>query len=185
MLPYKPILKNRREFQNGKRAWYLLHWAREKQIFTSPKIVAPQRSKINTFAYNEVPWFASADVYFISAPNLEIKQAKYELKYLVAILNSKLYYHWFYHMGKRKGESLELLATPLSETAIHDATKLQKNELINLVDEILILTQHADYMKDIIKQENVKLLQQQIDKLVYKIYELTPEEIKYIENTKF
>lgn len=182
LLPYKSILQDRIEFKSGNRAWHLLHRAREEQIFTLPKIVAPQRSPINTFAYNEIPWFASADVYFITAPDLEINQAKYELKYILALLNSKLYYHWFYHMGKRKGESLELYATPLAETVIYDAMKPQKDEFVSLVDEVLMITQQDDYIKDGLKQERVKLLQKQIDKLVYELYELTTEEIALIES---
>jgi len=71
--------------------------------FDSPKIVAPQRSPKNTFGYNEVPWYASADVYFITQ-----KDENVSLKYILALLNSKLYYLWLYYRGKRKGEFLEL-----------------------------------------------------------------------------
>lgn len=39
-------------------------------------------------------------------------------KYLLALLNSKLIYFWLYYRGKRKGETLELYATPLSEIPI-------------------------------------------------------------------
>jgi adenine-specific DNA-methyltransferase len=37
-----------------------------KLDFSNPKIIAPQRSKSNTFAYTEKEWFASADVYYIT-----------------------------------------------------------------------------------------------------------------------
>ena len=39
---------------------------RRKLDFSIPKIIAPQRSKSNTFAYTEKEWFASADVYYIT-----------------------------------------------------------------------------------------------------------------------
>lgn len=98
-------------FKRG--AYYCVSYARDVEYFESPKIVVPQRSMENTFGYNEVSWYASADVYFLIQ-----KDTKVKLKYVLALLNSKLYYKWFYHKGKRKGESLELYLIPLSETPI-------------------------------------------------------------------
>jgi len=178
---YKTLLSNRDEFLAQSKPWYLLHRARDQAIFTSPKIVAPQRSKSNTFGYNDVEWFAATDVFFITAPNLELNQAKYELKYVLALLNSKLYYHWFYHMGKRKGESLELIGAPLSETVIYDASNKQKDEIVSVVADILHITQQDDYLEKPEKQSLVKELQKKIDQLVYALYELTPEEIAIVE----
>jgi len=48
-------------------AWWALSSARKDFDFGTPKIVAPQRSYTNTFGYNEISWYASADVYFITA----------------------------------------------------------------------------------------------------------------------
>jgi len=45
--------------------YYCISYPREQRVFEDPKIVLPQRSPQNTFAYNTVPWCASADVYFI------------------------------------------------------------------------------------------------------------------------
>ena len=174
LLPFKPILISRREFSGGARPWFLLHWARSKEIFTKPKIVATQRSSINTFAYNEIPWFASADVYFITCKNnILTDDAKIKLKYITALLNSKLFYYWFYNFGKRKGNSLELYATPLSEAPIYRATFSQMQPLITLVDEIIHLKAGGG--------TDTAHLQQQIDALVYELYQLTPDEIAIIE----
>lgn len=107
---FMPILTNRREYIRGYIDYYNLQWSRKKEIFLSEKIVAPQRSSNNTFAYNDIPWFASADVYYITN-----KEPGYNLKYLTAILNSDIYYLWLYHRGKRKGGILELYQTPLKE----------------------------------------------------------------------
>ena len=51
--------------------YYCVSYARDEKIFTSPKIVAPQRALSNIFGYNEVPWYASADVYFITEKDKE------------------------------------------------------------------------------------------------------------------
>ena len=67
---YRPILSKIREINNEKTEyWYQLRrGTAHPHIFTSAKIVCPQRSKANTFGYNECDWYASADVYYITNP---------------------------------------------------------------------------------------------------------------------
>jgi len=52
---------------------------------------------------------------------------------------------------------------------------------INLVNQILSITQSNDYLRNPKKQMQVKSLETEIDQLVYKLYNLTPEEIKIVE----
>ncbi len=163
-------------FQRGE--YYCVSYARDTGIeyFEIPKIVAPQRSKKNTFGYNESSWYASADVYYIVEKSKSLK-----LKYILALLNSKLYYLWLYFRGKRKGEMLELYLTPLSEIPIKEISKEQQKPFIELVDKILSITKNKDYLDNPDKQAKVKRLEKEIDQLVYKLYELTPKEIEIVE----
>ena len=144
--------------------------------FNAPKIVAPQRSKTNTFGYNECEWYASADVYFITEAKPE-----YQLKYILSLLNSKLYYVWLYNKGKRKGESLELYQKPLSEIPIKKVDTQAQNKFISIVDKILAITQTDDYLQNQGKQNAVKEYEKQIDVMVYKLYELTYDEVRFID----
>ncbi|WP_425446650.1 Eco57I restriction-modification methylase domain-containing protein [Dethiothermospora halolimnae] len=162
---YYPILSQRREVKKGSIEFFHLQWGRNEKIFRGEKIIAPQRNKLNTFAYNDNLWYSSADVYYITPKDNSI-----ELKYLLAILNSKLYYIWFYYRGKRKGEALELYQTPLKETPVL-LTKDRMNEIIELVDLILV---ESD-------ENNRKLLETRIDKIIYQIYDLNDKEIKKID----
>jgi adenine-specific DNA-methyltransferase len=157
--------------------YYCVSYARDEKFFNSPKIVAPQRTPSNIFGYNEVPWFASADVYFITP-----KHAGIQLKYVLSLINSKLYYIWLYHMGKRKGEYLELYLKPLSQIPIKIIPVLDQNPFIDIADQILSTTKDDDYPDNPEKQARVKELEKEIDKLVYKLYDLTPEEIDIVEN---
>lgn len=129
--PFKEILKERREVAANRRSWWELQWPRREEIFEGPKLVVPQRSKINAFAYNEVPWYASADVYFITQ-----KQFKVKLKYILALLNSNLYYLWLYYKGKKKGNLLELYQQPLTEVPIKIINHAQQDIFVDLVDKI-------------------------------------------------
>jgi len=139
--------------------------------FIGEKIVVPQRSRRNTFGYNEIPWYASADVYFITEKDKSVL-----LKYVLALLNSKLYYLWLYHRGKRKGEMLELYQHPLSEIPI-ERTPLSGQQLfVDLVDKILLKKQSTD-------DSDTSGLELEIDKLVYQLYGLSPDEIALIEST--
>ena len=49
------------------------------------------------------------------------------------------------------------------------------------LNKILSLTQSEDYLENPQKQAKVKEYERQIDQLVYKLYNLTEEEIKIIE----
>jgi len=152
-----------------------LHRPRDIQ-FDGPKIVAPQRSSRNTFGYNEIPWYASADVYFITQ-----KDQSVDLKYILALLNSKVYYLWLYHRGKRKGETLELYQTPLTQVPIPKIPIKDQTPFIQVVEEILQLVNSDGYVSDKSKQQKVSLLEKSIDRKVYELLKFTDAEIEFIE----
>jgi adenine-specific DNA-methyltransferase len=159
------------ELSKAKRLkrWWALSSSRREFDFDAPKLVSPQRSYSNTFAYTEKSWYASADVYFISE-----KENGLSLKYILGILNSKLIYYWLYNRGKRKGEMLELYLTPISEIPIKKPNELESNKMESLVNNILTLKKN-NLDVDTTKLEN------QIDNFVYKLYELTYDEVKVID----
>jgi len=171
---YKQILVRIREINNESvDDWlYLRRGTSHQQIFEGKKIVAPQRSQSNSFGYNEVPWYASADVYLIT----EKLGVEYSLKALLGILNSKLIYLWLYHRGKRKGEVLELYRTPLAQIPIIEATATQQKEIVGIVDEIL-------KNKETNPDACTSALESQVDQLVYQLYGLSSDEIAIVESS--
>jgi adenine-specific DNA-methyltransferase len=174
---YRTVLENRPQtgtlqsaFKNG--YWYVLTTSR-KLNFSGPKIVVPQRSPSNNFGYTELPWFAASDVYFITA-----KDQKYPLKFLLGLLNSKLFYFWLYFRGKRKGEILELFGTPLSEIPIRIVEKNKQEEIISLVNMILDYGPNSGSTNI----ERVKLIEKELNNKVYELYKLDPSEINLVES---
>ena len=162
---YRTILENRKENANGidkaiAKGLYYFGSVRRKLDFSRTKIVSPQRSKTNKFAFTDGDWFASADVYYISSDNESV-----DLKYVLGILNSKLYYLWFYHRGKRKGEMLELYQKPLSETPI--LLEKDNSKITQIVNSII---------EDKEKGKSTKQLKQKLDVVVCKHYDLDYEE---------
>jgi adenine-specific DNA-methyltransferase len=66
---------------------YGLHRAREQQFFEGTKIISLRKTSKPYFTYTEFPCYVS-QTYFV------IKPGDIDLKYLTAILNSKLIYFW-------------------------------------------------------------------------------------------
>jgi adenine-specific DNA-methyltransferase len=175
---YRDNLQERREVYKGSRNWYDLWRSRSKVIFEGEKIVAPYRSKTNTFGYNEIPWYAASDVYFLTQKDKQVS-----LKYILGLLNSKLYHLWLCQRGKRKGKILELFYQPLSEIPVKNISQNERKPFVDLVDKILQITKVGDYLESAEKQATVKDIEHQIDELVYKLYGLTEDEIKIVENS--
>ena len=57
-----------------------------------------------------------------------------------------------------------------------------KEVIVNIVDKILAITKDEDYLQNSQKQAKVKEYEHQIDQIVYKLYGLTEEEIKIVED---
>lgn len=72
-----------------------------------------------------------------------------------------------------------LVALPLNTASTND-----QKSFVEIVDKILSRTQSVDYLQNPAKQAKVHDLEKQIDKLVYDLYNLTPEEIKIVENSQ-
>ncbi|MBO6586782.1 MAG: N-6 DNA methylase [Gracilimonas sp.] len=169
LMRFEGILKDRREYKNGRIKYFQLQWPRDENIFKSPKICVPYRVKDNCFAYNEIDWYCRSDCYLITHKN---DHEDVQLKYLLALINSSLFFFWLYHRGKRKGETLELFYTPLSEIPIYLAHEKIQAELIEKVEKIERLRSDG---------QNTTALEQQIDTLVYKLYNLTWEEVQVVD----
>ncbi len=157
---FKTILESRSEFVNNGRPWQELHRARERRIFEGPKLVCSYRTYNNSFAYNETPFYAGADLTLITAD----ASAQIDLFYLLGLLNSSLMYTWFYHRGKRKGDMLELKAVPVSEVPIARSEQLEKKIAA------VARTAHSELTKT--PGANINQLNVKLDELVYELYEL-------------
>jgi len=79
--------------------------------------------------------------------------------------------------------------TPAGEQAVKDIQYFplpkwenNKADLENMVKTIHSVTKDDDYLQNPTKQAQVKQYEKQIDQMVYKLYGLTDEKIKIIEN---
>ncbi|EAI1029907.1 class I SAM-dependent DNA methyltransferase [Campylobacter coli] len=169
---FRSIMNNRRENLNKRLDFYHLHWARDERFFESgEKIVSVRKCIEPIFSY------LNNEAYVMLSLNV-IKTQRINVKYLTAILNSKLVAFWLKHKGKMQGNNYQIDKEPLLNIPIVDTNSKNKklaDELINLVDGIL-------KAKEQNKNANTQELENKINSLVYKLYNLTEDEIKIIEN---
>ncbi len=109
---------------------------------------------------------------------VSIIKEKYEneidAKYLLALLNSKLYTLWLENQGKRKGEMLELYGAPLNEIPIKVIPLKYQQKFIQLINQILEIQENR-------LNSSINDLQQEIDFMTYEIFKLTKNEISIVE----
>ncbi|EJK2014721.1 class I SAM-dependent DNA methyltransferase [Campylobacter coli] len=169
---FRSIMNNRRENLNKRLDFYHLHWARDERFFESgEKIVSVRKCIEPIFSY------LNNEAYVMLSLNV-IKTQRINVKYLTAILNSKLVAFWLKHKGKMQGNNYQIDKEPLLNIPvvnINSKNEKLANKLISLVDEIL-------KAKEQDKNANTQELENKINSLVYKLYNLTEDEIKIIEN---
>ena len=186
---YSKIIKARSQDRGEIKAalklgkWWVVFASRNDTNFEDEKIVAPQRSPTNTFGYNSVKWYGSADVYFITNNS---NSDNISLKYILSLLNSKLYYFWLVNKGKTKGDLLELYYTPLTEIPIKIIGEKEQEPFINLADNLIKLNKELKSCtvpnKCRLLENRISVLNNEINKLVYELYGLSDEEIEIIED---
>jgi len=116
----------------------------------------------------------------------KIKQCKdYNEKFIIALLNSKLMEFWYFStFGEKERKTFpHLTQGKILEFPIIPESLQNQQPFVRLVDNILTITKSNDYLENSVKKEEVKEYGKQIDQMVYKLYELTPEEIEIVENT--
>lgn len=106
---------------------------------------------------------------------------KYSIKYLQAILNSKLIK---FYVNELLYDGTHFYPDHMKSLPIKILREKEQKPFIDLVEKILAITKDDDYLENLTKQAKVHEYEKQIDQLVYKLYGLTPAEIKIIENLK-
>jgi len=114
-----------------------------------------------------------------------LKRDDFSLKYVAALINSSLFNHYYKTISLETGrvmaqtdiETIESL--PAKEISLGE-----QKPFIDLVDKILSITRNEDYLTNQVRQAKVYEYEKQIDQIVYKLYGLTPEEIKIVEGVR-
>lgn len=172
---YQKVLRGK-EFKKYKTLWkgdYIKYgdwlWCRRKpKFFTEPKIFLRQT------ADRPIGVFISEEFYAIDSVHSIISLSdSYNLKYILAILNSKLGSYMYRLLIPEQGKVFaQVKLTFLRRIPVKKAGKSIQNKFCNLVDLI---------QKN--KSENIDTnsLESKIDTLTYKLYNLTHQEVLIID----
>lgn len=140
---------------------YGLHRARDEKFFQGEKIISLRKCvKEPIFTY------CKEDCY-VPQTFFSIKTDRFNMKYLTGLLNSKLIAFWLRYMGKMQGSNYQIDKEPLMNIPIKIASNEIEEKIINLVERIVELKKLDKDTQD---------LENQIDEMVYGLYELTEEE---------
>ncbi|RXJ96003.1 restriction endonuclease subunit M [Arcobacter sp. AHV-9/2010] len=175
---------------------YGLHRSRDERFFKNEKIISLRKCKTPTFTYTNFDCYVS-QTYFVIQTN------RVDLRYLTSLLNSKLIAFWLKYKGKMQGDIFQVDKEPLLNLPILKIDEESQKPFIKLVDEILeskqkikdykplldeaIKTNNFDreiaLKKELENLENICTTNEKtIDQMVYKLYDLTPDEIKIVES---
>lgn len=162
--------------------------------FEKVKIVYPDIANKLTFTFDNEGYYFNNTVYFIDTDS----------KYLFALLNSKVVNYYYGFISSQLGaKGLRAFTVYLKEIPIPKIEEEKQQPFIKLVDEILeakekikdykILLEEAtktdNFDREIKLKKELEILgnicttnEKEIDQMVYKLYDLTDDEIKIVEN---
>ena len=182
LLKYKEALSKRNKEETGVRyEWYVLQRCAASYYseFEKEKIVYPEIVRRPQFYYDTEKFYIEATGFVMTGEYI---------KYICGLLNSKptsFFFKNYYSGGglgdkgyRYKKDYLEKLPIPPISSENEPIVK----QIETLVDKVLAIAKDKDYLQNPEKQAKVKEHERQIDQLVYKLYNLTPEEIKIVEN---
>ncbi len=168
-----------RKVITSSNAPYGLHRPRQIKYFNRMKIIFKNMFATPEFTYDEEKYF-----FGFSFSSIIERDKNFDLKYILALLNSSFALLWYKRNCKKRGIGFDVGVQKIRNFPIKKITNNEQIPFIELVNKIFNITKTDDYLENTDKQAQVREYEKQIDQLVYKLYELTPEEIKIVENFK-
>jgi hypothetical protein len=196
LLENKDFLENRATVKNEGRVWWRYSRPMHKNFYNLNKIWCSYRSKENIFCFDDTKEYiglTNTTVIFDTNDDLD-------LKYLLALLNSKTLNFRYKSIGKQTGSGVyEYFENGVGKLPIPDIPKEEQKPFINLVNTIIESKEkitkykkHFDSLNAVDKieiQEEIEKLEtlvlnsvNEIDSLVYELYGLSGDEIGIIED---
>ncbi|MFC2762024.1 MAG: Eco57I restriction-modification methylase domain-containing protein [Prevotella denticola] len=175
---YQPILRGKdiNRFSITDPHLYLqygkhLACPRNKEIFEQPKILIREAGSVITATYDDNNFYIMSSLY-----NAILRDKAFSLKYLLGLLNSRLFQFLMYKLTfeKTRGAFTKAKIFHYYELPVKDCSPVSQQEIIGTVDEIL-----AEKKKN--PMVNVGNLEFILNKLVYDLYGLTDDEIRIVE----
>ena len=144
-----------------------------KSLFEQEKLIICQNALRLRATYDDKNFYCK-DTFFVASLNDNLKN-DFNLKFFLALLNSKLLHYYYGNIYKGThvaGGYLHYLIGYLYSLPIAKPTKKQQSDIVVLVEKILKSTDEKEFSKT----------DKDIDQLIYNLYELNEEEIKIVNS---
>ena len=182
-------LEKRAAFKRGDCDWWRYTWPLQRELYNRPRIICPYLAKENRFAIDENFRFIGLTDTTVIFPTTE----KEDLRYICAILNSRLLNLRFKGIGKLKSNGIReyfdnsVSKMPIRRISPKDARDVEIHDRIvalynSLAETLHILTQPlaATVARDLRTQ--VSEDETELNELVCELYGFTTEELSKAES---
>jgi type I restriction-modification system DNA methylase subunit len=132
---HRATLENRAAFKRGDCEWYRFTWPLHKDHYDSPKLVVPFIAPDNRFALDENAQFIGLTDTMVLFPT----DKSPDLRYLLALLNSRLLNFRYRYIGKAKDYRYEYVENGLAKIPIKLADNTIQEQLIRHAQTLLDL----------------------------------------------
>ena len=175
---YHPILRGKdiKRYSLTDPHLYLLYgkhlaYPRSKEIFEQPKILIREAGAEITATYDDNNYYIMSSLY-----NAILRDQSFSLKYLLGLINSRLFQYIMYKLTfeKTKGAFTKAKIFHYYELPIKACNQAEQQKIIDIVDEILSIKKSTP-------SSNVESLEKCLNDMIYKLYDLTDEEIMEVE----
>ncbi len=170
LLKNKTTLENRAQIRRSSTAkWWKYTFPIHKELMSRRKLYCSRRAFSNIFALDErEEYLALSNMTVIFETNDKI-----DIKYVSALLNSKLLTFRYRYLGKQTGNgSFEYFPNGVGKLPIPYISTNEQRPFIEKVDEIIAAKRSG---------ANTMKLEREIDRMVYELYGLSNEEIDAVE----
>ncbi|MDB0615836.1 TaqI-like C-terminal specificity domain-containing protein [Tenacibaculum dicentrarchi] len=152
-----------------------IHSCKTKTIFESEEKLLFRRVSANLiFTYDDEKFFSLNTLVVV---NLKKNNKNFKLKYLLAILNSSLLQHIYKHKFKStKTVFSEIQAKSVGLLPVKEISEKEQEPFIEKVNQILSLKKENP-------ESDTSVLEKEIDEMVYKLYDLTADEVAIVEGS--
>lgn len=176
LMQFKAQLEKRWEPVHGKIKWYELRPCVYYEKFEEPKIIYPDISSEGGFYWDNNGYFFNNTAYMITG---NIKKS------WIGLFNSKLMSWYYKQIASGLGENVVRYFTQFMEQLpiAEDTSSLDSltQKMLDLHKDLRDLDKNSNKWNSI--REEIERTDKKIDEEVYKLYGLTPEEIKIVESS--
>lgn len=155
------------KYKTPNKPYFYLHRERDEKFFVGgERLVFAARTYGSNFTVTENDFYGSRNLFFVASERIN-------LKYLAALLNTKLMYFYMHQRLKHTGDLLQIDKNQFVKIPLFVPNEKAQKYLISQVDKIIITKQN---------DQDIHELESAIDKFVYELYQLTADEISMIED---